>query len=247
MNETKEIDLKEIFSVLKGKILMIAISAVLVAALVFMFTAIFVTPMYTAQISVYVNNRTVNSNNSGIASGDLAVALKLVNTYIHILQDEAVLEQVIEKAELDYTAAQLKGMINAEVVEDTEVFRVSVSSSDPALSARIANTIAEVAPDAISNIIEGSNAKVFSPAKVPEKASSPNYALNTIIGALVGALLAIASVILYNALDVRVKGESDLQKICPIPVLGMIPELTDDSNNGKKRLPLNKMQKGGKR
>ena len=247
MNETKEIELKEIFSVLKGKMWMVAICAILVAALVFMYTAIFVTPMYTAQISVYVNNRTVNSNNSGIASGDLAVALQLVNTYIHILQDDAVLEQVIEKANLNYTAAQLKNMITAEVVEETEVFRVSVSSSDPALSARIANTIAEVAPGAISNIIEGSNAKVFSPAKVPTKASSPNYMINTLIGALAGAILAVVGIILYNMLDVRVKGETDLQKICPIPVLGMIPDLTDEALNGKKRMPLTKVMKGGRR
>ena len=246
MNESREIDLKEILSVLKSKLWLIAICAVLVAALVFMYTALFVTPMYTAQISVYVNNRT-NNNTNGIASGDVAVAIQLVNTYIHILQDDAVLEQVIEKANLNYTTAQLKSMVNAEVVEDTEVFRVSVSSPDPVLSARIANTIAEVAPTAISNIIEGSNAKVFSPAKVPTKASSPNYGLNTIVGALVGAFLAAVGAILFNLLDVRVKSEADLQKICPIPVLGMIPQLTDDSNNNKKRTPLKKIVKGGKR
>ncbi len=247
MNETVEFDLKEILSVLKSKLWVIAICAVLIAALVFMYTAFFVTPMYTAQISVYVNNRTINSNSSGIASGDLAVAIQLVNTYIHILQDEAVLGQVIEKANLNYTVEQLKGMVKAEVVEETEVFRVEVSSPDPALSARIANTIAEIAPGVISDIIEGSNAKVFSPAKVPQKASSPNYALNTIIGAIAGAALAAIAVILHNLLDVRVKGESDLQKICPIPVLGMIPELTDETNKGKKQTPFNKIVKGGKR
>ncbi len=247
MNEATEFDLKEIASVLKSKLWLIAICAVLVAALVFMYTAFFVTPLYTAQISVYVNNRTVNSNSSGIASGDLAVAIQLVNTYIHILQDEAVLEQVVEKANLDMTAAELKNMVKAEVVEDTEVFRVSVTTDDPALSARIANTIAEIAPSAISGIIEGSNAKVFSPAKVPEKQSSPNYGLNTFIGAISGAVLAAIIAILQNVLDVRVKGEADLQKICPIPVLGMIPELTDEITNVPKRSHLRKIVKGGKR
>lgn len=247
MNETVEFDLKEVASILKSKIWLIAVCTVLVAALVLAYTAFFVTPKYTAQISVYVNNRTVNSNNSGIASGDLAVAIQLVNTYIHILQDEAVLEQVVEKANLDMTAAELKGMVKAEVVEDTEVFRVEVTTTDPELSARIANTIAEIAPGAISGIIEGSNAKVFSSAKVPERASSPNYALNTIIGAVSGALLAAIAAILQNVFDVRVKGESDLQKICPIPVLGMIPELTDEITNRSKRSRVGKIVKGGKR
>ena len=247
MNEAVEIDLKEILGVLKKKLWVIAVCAVLVGALVFMYTACFVTPLYTAQISVYMNNRTGNSNSSGIASGDLAVAIQLVNTYIQILQDDAVLEEVIKQADLDYTAEQLRGMINAEVVEDTEVFRVEVESPDPALSARIANTIADIAPTAISDIIEGSNAKVFSPAKVPAKASSPNYAVNTLLGVIIGAVLAAIAVIVGNLMDVRVKSESDLQKICPIPVLGMIPELTDETNGGKKQLPLTKRVKGGKR
>lgn len=246
MNEAVEIDFKEIVGILKKKVWLIAICAVLVGALVFMYTACFVTPKYTAQISVYVNNRTGNSNNSGIASGDLAVAIQLVNTYIQILRDDAVLEEVIEKANLTYSAEELRSMITAEVVEDTEVFRVEVVSTDPAESARIANTIAEIAPTAISDIIEGSNAKVFSPAKVPTKASSPNYGTNTALGVIIGAVLAMIAVILSNLLDVRVKGESDLQKICPIPVLGMIPILSDETSGGKK-LPVIKGMKGGKR
>ena len=142
MKEPVEIDLKEIFDLLKKKIWLIVLSAVLVGVLVFTYTALFVTPLYSAQISVYVNNKTINS--SGISSSDLSVALQLVNTYVHILKDDAVLEKVIDEAKLDYTPAEVRAMMTAEIVEETEFFRVTIQNPDPEMAAKIANTIAKV-------------------------------------------------------------------------------------------------------
>lgn len=244
MKEPVELDLKEIFESLKKRIWLIVLSAVLAGVLVFSYTALFVTPLYSAQISVYVNNKTVNS--SGISSSDLSVALKLVNTYVHILQDDAVLEDVIEEAQLKYTPEQIRSMMSAEVVENTEFFRVEIKTSDPQMSARIANAIAKVAPSAISEIIEGSTAKVFSMAKVPTQPSSPNYTLNTIIGIFAGAILAILAIVVGSMLDVRVKGEADLEKICPIPILGMIPDLTEEPLAAGPQRKIPREQKGGK-
>lgn len=244
MKEPVEIDLKDIFDLLKKKIWLIVLSAVLAGVLVFTYTALFVTPLYSAQISVYVNNKTINS--SGISSSDLSVALQLVNTYVHILKDDAVLEKVIDEAKLDYSPAEVRSMMTAEIVEETEFFRVTIQNPDPEMAAKIANTIAKVAPGAISAIIEGSNAKVFSEAKVPTQISSPNYSFNTIIGIFSGAILAIAVIIICNMLDVRVRSEADLEKICPIPVLGMIPDLSEEPPMTGVRRMNQQAKKGGK-
>lgn len=244
MKEPVEIDIKEIFDLMKKKIWLIVLSAVLAGILVFTYTALFVTPLYSAQISVYVNNKTINS--SGISSSDLSVALQLVNTYVHILKDDAVLEEVIDEAELDYTPAEVRAMMTAEIVEETEFFRVTIQNPDPIMAAKIANTIAKVAPGAISTIIEGSNAKVFSQAKVPTQPSSPDYTFNTMVGIFSGAILAVAVIVVCNLLDVRVKGEADLEKICPIPVLGMIPDFSEEPPMAGMRHINQQDQKGGK-
>lgn len=233
MNETVEFDLRELAKTIAKRIWIVVLCAVIVGASVLVYTVNFVTPLYKANVTIYVNN---NSSGDGtITSADLAVALRLVSTYVNIIQSNSVLEKVIDEAGLLLTADQVRCMISAEVVGETEMFKVTVTTPNPQMSADLANAIAKVAPDEISTIIEGSSAKIIDYARVPADRSSPNYLSNAIIGALVGAVLAIIVILLQNMLDVRVKNEEDLQKICDIPVLGVIPDMTGDINGKRKK------------
>ncbi len=225
MGETVEIDLKEIFRVLLRKAWLIVLCAVVVAAAVLVYTIGFVTPMYQAKVSVYVNNGTAGSDGA-ISSSEYSVALRLVNSYVAILESDNVLEKVIAEGELDVTANQIRQMLTAAPIEDTEMFEFQVTCSDPKLAAQIANAIAAVAPEAIPEIMKGSSAAIIDYAKVPTSRYSPSYVNNTLIGALVGILIAVVAIVLQEALNVKIKNEEDLSKIAPIPVLGVIPDLT---------------------
>lgn len=224
MEETLEIDLREVFKVLLKRIWIILLCAVIVGGSVYAYTRKFVTPMYTASVTLYVNN---NVGDSGtVSSSGLAVALQLVNTYVNIIQSDTVLNKVIDETGLVLTAGSIRGMLSAEVVDETEMFRVQITSPNPVMSADIANALANIAPAEISKIIEGSSAKVIDYAQVPTTHSSPNYITNTIFGALAGGLLAALFFVLLVLLDGRVKSEDDLTRICGVPVLGAIPDFT---------------------
>lgn len=227
MTETKELDLREVTRTIRKKTWVIVLAALLVGILVFTYTFCFVTPMYQANIMIYVNNGTENTSGS-VNSVDLAVALRLVTTYVNILKSDSVLEKVVEDANVDFTPSEVRSMMTAEPVEETEMFRVMITAPDPQMAADIANSIANVAPTAIPDIIEGSAAKIIDYAKVPTSRHTPSYAINTLVGILVGALAAIAVIVGRDLLDTHVKGEDDLAKICSIPVIGLIPEITEE-------------------
>ena len=234
MAETVEIDLREMFKILLKRAWIVVLCAVIVGAAVLTYTVNFVTPQYKANVTIYVNN---NSGKDGtyISSGDLAVALRLVSTYVNIIQSNTVLDKVIEETGLLLTTNQVRSMISAEVVEETEMFRVTVTTPNPQMSADLANAIAAVAPGEIAEIIEGSSAKIIDYARVPTGRSSPNYVTNTVLGALIGAVLAIIVILVQNMMDLRVRNEEELAKICSVPVLGVIPDMTNEMRNtGKK-------------
>ena len=232
MEETMEISMKDMTKALLKSAWIIILCAVLVGSAVLVYTVNFVTPMYEASVTLYVNNNSTESNK--VISSDLAVALQLVNTYVKIIESDTVLENVITQNGLNLTAQDIRGMLSAESVDDTEMFRVKIKSPNPQMSADIANAIADVAPAEISKIIEGSSAKVIDHAKAPNKSSSPNYAANTIVGALTGALLAAMVVVLSVCMDKRVKNEEDLMKIFEAPVLGAIPDFTQVNKDEEK-------------
>ena len=235
MKETVEFDLRELTMILAKRIWIIVLCAVIVGASVLVYTLNFVKPMYKSDVTIYVNNNSGAEGNY-ISSADLAVALRLVTTYVNIIQSDTVLEKVIAETGLNATTDQVRSMISAEVVGETEMFRVTVTTTNPQLSADLANAIARVAPGEISKIIEGSSAKIIDYARVAQNRCSPNYTTNTIIGALVGAILAIAVTVFQNVLDVRISSEDDLEKICEIPVLGVIPNLSDDTKEKRRKV-----------
>lgn len=233
MEEQMEINLKEVFRALLKNAWIIALCAVLVGSVVLAYTVNFVTPMYQSHVTLYVNN---GSNESGtVSSSALAVQLQLVNSYVTIIESDTVLEKVISDSGFNLTAKDIREMLTAEPVDETEMFRVNITSPNAQMSADVANAIANVAPAEISKIIEGSSAKVIDYAKVATSRISPNYTVSAITGVLVGALLASTVIVLSVCLDKQVKSEEELLKICPIPVLGAIPDFTQINKEDEKR------------
>lgn len=231
MDGTKEIDLRRLGSALLKRAWVIVLCAVIVATAVFVYSKNFITPQYRTNISIYVNNSN-KGQNGGISSSDLATSQRLVATYIDVLKSDLVLDQVAQQLKLNIPASALRGMLKAESPEGTEVLTVYVSNADKLLAAQIANAIADVAPGAIAEIVVGSSAKIIDRAKVPNAPYSPNNTNNALIGALIGVVIAVAGICLRELLDVRIKDEEDLARICAAPVLGNIPDFNTQNKSG---------------
>ena len=116
-------------------------------------------------------------------------------------------------------------MITTTPVEETMAFQVTVNSKDPALSAKIANSIAKIAPQEIVRIVNGGGVSVIDYAKRPTKPSSPNLKKNTVVGALAGFILSFAAFFIYEVFDTTITNGTDLERVFDIPILGTIPRL----------------------
>lgn len=232
-----EIDLQEmLFSYLHHAwVIIFAVIAFIGISLAY--TKVFVTPMYRSSVTIYVNNSINTTNLEYIASSDLTVSQKLVDTYVAIIKSDRVLEEVKdvldsskEEGEPTYSTARLRSMISAEQVESTEVFTVSVSNSNRKMAAKIANTIAEVAPDEIAGIVRGSSTEIIDWANVADAPYTPNYTKNALIGALVGFVLSVVYLTIRYLLDVHINDAEDLERMCDYPVLGQIPDIMQVRN-----------------
>lgn len=230
--EEIEIDLPKLLRVFLGKWRLIAVCTVVAALLVLLVTKTLITPMYSASVTVYVNNIRSGEKVEYITNSNLQTAQKLVNTYVNIIKSNTVLDKVAEQVKketgLTLTAKQLRNAMSAVQVEDTEIFNVIITAPDAEMAATIANAVADVAPDEIAVFVEGSSTKIIDYAKVPEKPSSPNVLRNIVLGGLLGCLAAMAYAMLSFMLDVRIKGEEDLASLFELPVLAQIPSFDGD-------------------
>ena len=226
MNEardTVEIDLWKLMGVYLGRWKMIAFVTIAAAVVALGYTALMVTPLYQADVMIYVNNITSEAQVDYITAANLATSQQLVNTYKNIITSDSVLEVVAERLNMGYTAKDIRAMLTAAQVEETEIFEVYITHPDPVVAAQIANTVAEVAPGMIAEVVEGSSTKIIDYAKVPESRHSPSYKKNVLVGAMLGMVMALGYLTLAYLLDVRIRDDEDLTEYFDQPLLGQIP------------------------
>lgn len=178
---------------------------------------------------MYVNNSTTSKAN--MSSSDIAAAQSLVDTYITIIQSDTVLTDVIGRSNSLYTTGQLNKMISARSLNNTEVFQVNVTSEDPNEAQALANSIADTAPEYLSDIVTGTSVKIIDRAKFSDVPTSPNVLSNTMIGLVAGFMLASGLILLVSLMDTRIKTEQDLQRITDLPILGAISDFENASSN----------------
>lgn len=223
-----EINLLELVMYCLRKWWVIAIFVVVAFFASLFYTISFVTPMYRASISIYVNNTKGAENLDNLSSADLSAAQRLVNTYISIAKSDRVLDKLAEALDGKYATEELKGIISAEQMNGTEIFYIHAVCDEPKEAARIANAAAMVAPVEISNLIEGTSARVIDSATVPTDRYSPSYSKAGIIGVIVGVALALTLLVLLFLQDTHIKSENDLTELFSVPILGRIPEFGEN-------------------
>lgn len=222
-----EIDIGRIVQAIMNRAWRIIIVSVLCAVLAFGYTFGFVTPQYQSAAMFYVNNNSFSVGDAAlsITSGDLVSSRGLVDSYIVILNTRETLNEVIDYAGVDLTYREVSGMISAESVNETEIFRITVTNPDPQEAEKIANAIAYILPKRIGNIIDGTSAKIVDAAVVPSSPSSPSYTKNTLVGFLLGFLLIVCVIALKEIFDTTIRSEENIQQVTDHPILTMVPDL----------------------
>ena len=222
-----EIDLLKLAAALWRKAWAIVLAVVLFAGAALGYTAFFITPLYKATALMYVNSSaiSVGSTKVSISQGELSAAQSLVKTYIVILNTRSTLEEVIQQAGVSRTYGELQRMVTAESVNSTEVFGITVTSPDPQEAELLANTIAQILPERIASVVEGSSARIVDCAVVPAEKASPNLRKNTLIGALAGAVLSCGIIVVMELMDDKLHDPDELASEFDLPVLAVVPDL----------------------
>ena len=240
-NEGFEIDLQKLLGACLNKWWLFVVAAIISGMLSFWYTTCFVTPMYQASVTVYVNNIRRGEDITYLSGTNLMAAQQLVATYIQIIGSDAVLTKVADEAGLDIGARDIRGMMSTRQMGETELFKLSIVHPDPVQAAKIANAIAEVAPAEIESFVAGTSAKIVDYAAIPESPASPSLIKNCVLGTAIGIMLILAYVLIQFLLDVRIKDEEDLTSLFSLPVLGQIPVFATDNTKYKGR----NQEKGG--
>ncbi len=228
------IDLIHISKSVLPRAWIIVICSFLSAAIAFSIAAFAITPTYSSSIMLYVNNSsfTVGDLGFSISSSEISAAQSLVKTYTVLLKNRTTLEKVIEATGVTYDWEELYEMIEASPVNETEIMEITVTSTDPNEAKKIANGIAKILPQRVSEIVEGSSMEVVDSAIAINKKVAPNITKFTAIGFIIGAFLSLAVLVVFALFDNTIHDEEYVLNNYGYPILAKIPDLI---NTGAKK------------
>ncbi|WP_077358741.1 YveK family protein [Virgibacillus halodenitrificans] len=226
MEET--ISLKEIFEVIKKRLLLI-IAFVLGAAVIAAVVSYFVlTPTYQSS-SQFIVNQGQQDPNVQYNVNDIRTNVEIINTYNVVIKSPAILEEVVDELNLPYTSGALSEKLQVSSEQNSQVVTVTATDEDPALAVQLANTTVSIFQDKISDIMNVDNVSVLSQAELSENPSpvAPNPMLNIAIAIVVGAMVGVGISFLLEYLDNTITTEEDIEKKIGLPVLGVISHIDD--------------------
>lgn len=196
---------------------------------------------YTASGTMFVTNSNPNLVNYGYTStSDISSAVQLVNIYSEVVKSETVMQRVLEYAidpmketgkDQDTLLSQkypqldtsyIRNAISMQSINETPMVQVTCTTTDPQLSADICNSVLQVAPAAIKDVVAAGEAKAQDFAIIPTNANTRNDRKQGIIGMLAGAVIACVFLVLFFLKNKRVEKPNEITENYTPPILSYI-------------------------
>lgn len=221
------IDLLDLAKVILNKIWIVVIGVVLGIVLSFTVTKVLMTPQYEATSVIYIFSKTTSIT----SLADLQVGSQLTADFQIIATTRDVVEDVIKTLNLDSSYEQLVRQISVTNPASSHMLQVTVTDPNPERAAKICNALSDKLRDQIADIINTDKPSMVQRAVVPTQRSSPDTRKNVGIGALLGAVISAAFIVLRYVLDDTIKTREDVEKYLGVDVLAAFPIVKDYNKN----------------
>lgn len=232
-NDVIEIDLLELFGILLNKWWLILLVGMTSAIIGFAISFFLITPQYESTTKIYILNK---NDSQTVTYSDVQLGSQLTKDYSELINSRYVIEEVIQKLNLDLEYGSMKKKISVLTPADTRIVSITVTDSDPVVAMNIANAVRESASTHISNVMDIDAVNIVESANMPTRRSSPNYVKAIIIGGIIGVVVVCAVILIGYLMDDTIKTSEDVERLLGLSTLGIIPLIdTEDAAKKKKR------------
>lgn len=219
IEEDDEIDLAELFFVLRQKIWIIISCGLIGAIIALLYTMFLIKPLYQSSSMIYIFSKTTTVT----SAIDLQIGKQLTVDFEILGKSRPVLEKVISDLQLDTSYESLLKTVNVENPTDSRIIKITVKNQDPQLACDIANSLAENLAARVAEVTDTTKPSSVEEAVPAVNPVSPSKNKNTMMGGMVGLLLAIAVILVMHYSDMSIRSEDDVRKYLGLGTLAAVP------------------------
>ena len=223
-NEDVEIDLVEIWQVIKKQFGLLVIIVILCAVLAGVISKFFIAPKYTSSSTIFL---TPSISETGVVDYTSQNSNeKLVNNVMALLVQDNILSEVAKQTGME-SVEDLRNQIKVSNDTNTTLVKVEATTLDPKLSKNIVNSTVNVFIDTMQENLNLKNIEIVDKAKLSYEPSGPNIKKNILIGAAAGFVIDALIVVLKVLTNTKLKSKEEAEKYLKLPVFCELPVIKD--------------------
>ena len=218
LNDEVEIDLSELFKLLKKKIKLIIMLALVGVVIAVSATTFLIDKKYASEGSVLLRAEVVDGT---MDSSQLSANNMMVNNYVELLQGNTIQNEVATN--LNITVEDVRSALTITNTSDTQIIEISATTADPELSRDIVAETITIFTTLVQEKLNVTNLTIVDQPEVNANPVSPSIFRNIIIGGIVGVVIALAYILLTYLLDTKIKNGEQAEQLLGVPLLGTVP------------------------
>ena len=225
---SNEMSLMDILVIFLSKWWIVVSVGIIFAITGFIFTKATAVPSYESNGSLYIDTK---KNQVGDNSDAMSIlyAQDLMPTYIEILESRNFIADVIKSVDYKYDYKEIINMTDLYQENQTNILTIKTVSLDEKDSYIICENMVNYAKEELLRVFEEGNVKIIDlPDPIPQEVI-PSASKRAIIMFMLGAIMALAVLVIYNMFDTRISSSDELTEKYNIPVLGEVPTLYEKS------------------
>lgn len=148
-----------------------------------------------------------------------------MKTLMVMIKDPIVMEEVKINLELSRSSESIADQVDVMKIDESQVVKITVTDTDPAMAVAIANTTAEAFKDKVIDILNFNEVQLLSSAKENNDPINESQGRTIIISFVFGLIVGVGLVFILDSLDETVKKDREIEAILGVPVLGAVTKI----------------------
>lgn len=203
------------------------------------------TEQYTSNLIFNVSNKDKDiggTYGSQTTASDAQASTTIATNFKTIMQRgndfiTAVQTNVKARTGKEYSKEQLRGMMNIELVPDTTLVNIKVTSGNEELAYIVATAIQSVYPDIAKDVFPTATISVADSATESKLASDSSTVLYTAAGLIIGAALAIIIILITAKIQNKLLSTEDIKNnFGNIDIIATVSNIKSKKKNDRTRL-----------
>ena len=227
----EEINLRDLLIYFRKHLLLFFAMVILCVSAGTAYTILVQKPEYKSRATIILSS----DKSKTTVQSEITANKNLIETYTEVVKSHRVLDRVISENNLAESFEALSAKINVSSLKNTEIISISVVDANAYRSYEIANWVADIFKEEISQIYNDTSVNILDHAVEPRGPYNIDVVKQEIIYMVAGMVLGGGIILVLFYFDRTIKTTEQIDEIFKLPIFGQVHKLETDKQKKKRK------------